>query len=232
MATERLGLPRLVLVQALGWSLPLQLIWTEAPPSDAYVSQRAWESASLEECPLHPGCSCRPAGHGTYERVRPAGMRVPRFLCAPSGTTISLLPAFLASGMSGTLQEVEQAVATVEDAASLAQAAELLRPADADVAVDLPSAVRWTRRRAAPIGRVLVALVTLLPALAGCAPLLSAIRVRLGRPFVLEPLRELAKRYLAELPRPFGFRRRGRRARGVEGDDPHKVGSAPAAQSR
>jgi hypothetical protein len=134
--------------------------------------------------------------------------------------------------MSGTLDEVEQVVATVEDAASLAQAAEVLRPADAEAAVDLPSAVRWTRRRAAAIGHVLVALVTLVPALAGCAPRLSAIRARLGRPFVLEPLRGLAKRYLVELPRPFGFRRRGRRARRSEGDDPHEVGSVPAAQSR
>lgn len=230
--TERLGLPRLVLVQALGWSLPLQLIWTEAPPSEAYVSQRAWEGASLDECPLHPGRGCRPEGHGSYQRVRPAGMRVPRFLCVASGTTVSLLPAFLACGMSGTLEEVEQAVACVEDAASLAQAAELLRPADAEAAVDLPSAVRWTRRRAGPISRVLVALVTLLPALAGCAPLLSAIRAQLGRQFVLEPLRELAKRYLVELPRPFGFRRRGRRARASDGDDPHEVGSDPTVQSR
>jgi hypothetical protein len=133
--------------------------------------------------------------------------------------------------MSGTLQEVEQAVATVQEAASLAQAAELLRPADAEAAVDLPSAVRWTRRRATAIGHVLVALVTLLPALCGCAPRLSAIRARLGLPFVLEPLRELAQRYLAELPRPFGFRRRGRRARASEDDGPHDMGSAPAAQS-
>lgn len=227
-----MGLPRLVLVQALGWSLPLQLIWTEAPPSEAYVSQCAWEGASLDECPLHPGGGCRPEHHGSYGRVRPAGIRVPRFLCVASRTTISLLPAFLASGMSGTLEEVEQVVATVEDAASLAQAAEVLHPADAEAAVDLPSAVRWTRRRATAIGHVLIALVTLLPELACCAPKLSAIRARLGRQFVLEPLRELAKRYLVELPRPFGFRRRGRRARASDGDGPHEVGSDLMAQSR
>jgi hypothetical protein len=57
----------------------------------------------------------------------------------------------------------------------------------------------------------LVALVTLLPELAGCAPTLAAIRARLGKGRVLVTLRELAHMRLSALAPPLGLSGRGGR---------------------
>ncbi len=46
--------------------------------SEEYVKQRAWESASLERCPLHPAGGCGIAKHTPYSRVEPPGMKVAR----------------------------------------------------------------------------------------------------------------------------------------------------------
>jgi hypothetical protein len=47
--------------------------------SERYVTEQAWRAASLERCPLHPEGGCGLAGHGSYGRVRPVGVRVARF---------------------------------------------------------------------------------------------------------------------------------------------------------
>ena len=98
--------------------------------ADRYVAERAWEGAVLDECPFHPEGGCGVRKHGSYPRVSPPGVRVARFWCGLAGRSISLLPAHLASRLTGTLDEIESAVATVESATSVAAAADTLRPAE------------------------------------------------------------------------------------------------------
>lgn len=118
--------------------------------------------------------------HGSYPRVLPVGTRIARFLCPVTGTTISLLPSFLAARLSGTLDAVEAVVDAVESSSSLAAAADRLRPADAEHAVTSISALRWVRRRMKAVREALLALVTLMPEALGYAPALHAVRAQLG----------------------------------------------------
>jgi hypothetical protein len=158
----------------------------------------------LEQCPFHPQGGCGAIRHGSYGRLHPAGLRVPRFLCLVEGKTISLLPSFVAAGLPGTLAEVEASVDAVERTGSVAAAAEELRPADAERAVTSISAARWVRRRLRAVRAVLVTLVTLVPELWGCAPTLSALRVHIGVTAVLVELRRLCAAHLGALGPPLG----------------------------
>ncbi len=81
-------------------------------------------------------------------------------------------------------------------APSVAAAADATRPADAEDAVTSISAGRRLRRRLRPVRAVLLALVTRLPALDGCAPSITAIRARLGVTRALVALREIARSHL------------------------------------
>jgi hypothetical protein len=137
-------------------------------------------------------------------------MCVPRFRCATRGGTISLLPGFLASHVTGTLDAIEDAAAVAEDL-TRADAVEVLRPAEAEDAVTLPAALRWLLRRVAWVRDALTTLTTLLPALHGTAPTVTAMRVRLGTTSVLRTLREMAIEHVQALPVPVGFAPRGRR---------------------
>jgi hypothetical protein len=195
--------------------------------SEQYVTQQAWRTASLERCPLHPEGGCGLGGHGSYRRVRPAGVRVARLRCPKAGVTISLLPDFLAARLSGTLAEVEQAVEVAEGAGSREQAAGQVRRADEEGAVTLPSALRWLRRRLAPVRAALLALVTLLPELSGCAPTLAAVRERLEVREALVALRALAEGVLPALAAPLGFRARAARVTRAPPEPPHEVGPDP-----
>jgi hypothetical protein len=136
---------------------------------------------------------------------------VARFLCRLRGETISLLPAFLAARLPATLEEIEEVIDAVEASPSIAAAAETTRPADQGRAVTSISAARWVRRRLRPVLAALVALVTLVPALSGCAPTLAAIRLRLGQPRVLVALRELGHPHLGALGPPLGLHARAGR---------------------
>lgn len=189
----------------------MQLAWFPPVADDRYVADRAWECAVLDECPFHPGGGCGLERHGSYPRVHPPGARVPRFHCPLEGATISLLPAFLAARLPTTLDEIEQVIDVVERASTVAAAADALRPADAERAVTSISAARWLRRRLRPITAALLAIVTLVPELAGCAPTLAAIRTRLGITRVLVALRELASAHLGSLAPPLGLCPRGGR---------------------
>ena len=162
----------------------------------------------MGECPFHPAGGCGLARHGSYPRVHPAGVRVARFLCPSRGETISLLPVFLAARLPATLDEVEEVVDAVQAAPSIACAAEATRPPDEKRAVTSISAARWVRRRLRPILAALVAMVTLLPELSGCAPTLAAIRARLGQARVLVALRELGHAHLRALSPPLGLHAR------------------------
>jgi hypothetical protein len=113
-----------------------------------------------------------------------------------------LLPDHLAARFPGTLSQIEQVVATVEQASSLEAAADRLRGDD----ITLPSAVRWVRRRVAPVRRLLTIVVGLLPQwLQGCVPQIVALRERLACDEALMLLRALAAVQLPSLSRPLGF---------------------------
>ena len=90
--------------------------------------------------------------------MEPAGVRVARWWCPKQRASVSLLPSFLAARLSGTLAAVEDVVAEVEAAGSVAAAVETLHPPDAADAVGLPGALRSIRRRVAAIRAALLAI--------------------------------------------------------------------------
>lgn len=154
-------------------------------------------------CQGHPDCRLR--GHGTYTRKLPVPCPIARKYCCRAQTTFSLLPEFFASGLSGTLDELEQAVATDEAAASHEQAAQELRPAASLDAVTLPAAMRWLWRRRLLVAAVLTVATTLLPELRGSAPTVTEVRTRLGTARALVALRGRLEDQLGSVPRPLGF---------------------------
>jgi hypothetical protein len=175
---------------------------TELTGAD-YVTREGWRLASLARCPVHREGGCGFARHGTYERVSPPGTRIARWYCRKAHRTFSLLPDHLAARFPGTLHEIEQVVASVEAAPSVEAAADRLRNDD----ITLSSAVRWVRRRVAPVRRLLTIVIGLFPQLLlGCAPTLTALRERLACESVLAVLRELAHVHLQALAPPLGFK--------------------------
>lgn len=173
---------------------------------EQYVTQRGWERATLAACPLCPPGVCSFHRLGTYRRKVPAVALVARFYCPEQHTTIGLLPDLFASRVPGTLDDIERAAATAEVAASVEQAAEDLRPADALDAVTLGAAVSWLRRRMAWVRALLVTVAGLLPDLfAGVGPSIGAWRERLGTSRVLVALRGICAPHLHALPRPLGL---------------------------
>jgi hypothetical protein len=195
--------------------------------SHEYVTGQAWRDATLERCPLHQTGGCGLARHGTYRRVEPPGTEVPRFYCRLGHTTFSLLPDCLSSRLSGSLDEVEQVVATVEAAATLETAAAKLRP---DIA--LPGALRWVRRRVRAVRMTLLAMVTLVPGALGTSPQISAIRQALDTRRALVALRDLGARHLAALGPPFGFGPRPT-VRAAKRERPqHETGTGPPSATR
>jgi hypothetical protein len=188
-----------------------------------YVSQRAWESASLPRCPLHPRGGCGFARHGTYERVSPPGTRIARWYCPVGHRTFSLLPDCLAARLSGTLAEVEAVVRAVEQAPSREAACERLR-----LDIELPGALRWIGRRVQAVHASLQLLKGLLPgSFATCPPTLSAFAARLGVSEVLVALRGIAAAFLSALPKPLGFRPRHPPGAGVRKARQHRAGADP-----
>ena len=141
--------------------------------------------------------------------------------------TISLLPDFAASRLSSSLDEVEQVAAAVESAPSLESAASKLRPD-----IELPGAVRWTRRRMKAVRITLVTVLGLLPVVfAGVELSVISFRAALGVERVLPALRETAGEFLSSLPPPVGFGPRSSpRNRGPR-DNQHKAGADPPAKS-
>lgn len=169
---------------------------------EQYVSQQLWRDAMLTRCPLHPYGGCGFARHGTYERVSPPGTRIARWYCRKGRCTFSLLPDCLAARLSGTLEEVEAVVETVEKAPRLAAAANELR-----LDIELPGALRWRRRRVQAVHRSLHLIKGLLPEpFAACLPTLLAFRQLLAVACVLVTVREIAAAHLPALPPPLGLR--------------------------
>ena len=179
----------------------MQLRFPTGLSGEDYVKRQAWREATLKRCPLHPSGGCGFARHGTYERVHPPGARVARWYCRKAPQTFSLLPDCLAARLPGTLLEVESVVRAVEQARSLEAAADRLRPD-----IDLPGAVRWTRRRGRAVHRALSVLRGVVPQSFAAVPAtLSAFGEALGVEPVLAALRATAAEYLQVLPAPLGF---------------------------
>ena len=187
----------------------MQVLWKEITAADRYVADRMWQRAILCDCPLHPQGGCGLRKLGTYERVRPVGIRVARFWCPLARVSISLLPAFLAARMSGSLDEVEAVVLAVEQAGSVAAAVDVVHPADAKGAIGSVCAARSIRRRLQAVRAALLAVVSLFADhLTGVAPTITALRHALATEHVLVAVRELAVRHLGALPAPVGLRSR------------------------
>ena len=187
----------------------VQVLWKEFTAADRYVADREWERAILGDCPFHPQGGCGLRKLGTYRRVQPEGTRVARYWCPQARASISLLPAFLAARMRGTLDEIEAVVDAVEQTGSIAAAVEQVHPADAVRPIGLVCAQRAIRRRLSAVRATLLAVVTLLPErLASVAPTLHALRAALGVDHVLVAVRGIIERHLNVLPMPLGFRNR------------------------
>lgn len=129
------------------------------------------------------------------------GTRVARYRCPEARVTFSLLPDFLASRLSGTLDEVEQVVGVVEASRSVEAAADRLRPD-----IELPGAVRWVRRRLSPIRDALVVIATLMPGTLPSTLELHAVRAHLATEHALMDLRTLADKHLTGIRWPLGLR--------------------------
>lgn len=201
----------------------VQLRFATGLTSEEYVRQKAWRSATLERCPVHPRGGCGIARHGAYERKEPAGVWVPRWYCAEGHLTVSLLPDFAAARLSSSLDEVEQVVVEVGTATSLEAAASKLRPD-----IELPGAVRWTRRRVSAVRATLVTVVGLLPAvLAGVELSILSFRATLGVERVLPALREVGASQLVHLPPPVGFGPRSRPRSRAPMASQHEAGPDP-----
>lgn len=190
--------------------VPVQLRFDTGLAGEQYVTRELWRQASLERCPLHPQGGCGFARHGTYERKTPRGTYIARWYCRRGHQTFSLLPDHLAARFPGTLPEIEQVVAAAERASSVQACADALRP----VTVSLPSAMRWVRRRLAPVHALLPIVVAMVPQhLQGCAPTIEAFHERLivespaasGVDSALVRLRDLLSEHLAALASPVGF---------------------------
>jgi hypothetical protein len=192
--------------------------------AEEYVKQKAWESASLQQCPLHPEGVCDIARHGTYARVEPLGMEIARWYCKQGHTTFSLLPDCLAAKLSSTLIAVEKVVDAVEQReSSIEAAAEKLRPD-----IELQGAVRWVRRRVMAVTLAMVALKGLVPdVLSGVGATQGEVRAALRVEAVLAAAREMAFEQVAHLPPYVGF---GTRHRGAETEKrrvQHQAGADP-----
>ncbi len=134
--------------------------------------------------------------------MNPPGTLIARWCCPESRCTFSLLPDCFAARLEGSLAEVEATVRAVEQATGTEAAADQLR-----LDIDLPGAVRWTRRRLKPVRAMLTVLLGLLPGLlAGCQATPGSFGQRLGTDQVLLALREIAAEHLPLLPPPLGFK--------------------------
>lgn len=205
----------------------MQLRQETSLTSEQYVTQKAWRQASLDRCPSHPRGGCGFARHGTYPRVAPPGLRVPRWYCPAAHATFSLLPDCLSSRLSGSLDEAERAVAASESM-GVEAAAQALRIEE----IELPGALRWLRRRRRGVRAAVLALVTAMPGRLGTVAEVRAVRAVLGTDRALVTLRAIGADHLHVLPPPLGFRAPCAGRTGGEPPLQHQTGPDPPAGRR
>lgn len=191
--------------------------------SEAYLAEHAWVKARLAVCPRHPRGDCGFARHGTYPRKTPAGMQIARYYCPTAHETFSLLPDCLASRFPSDLDDLARVVTHVAAARSVEAAADTLRPE-----IDLPSAVRWIRRRLTLVRAALVIVASVLPGLRLRDASVVALAEAWGTARVLVTLRGRAASHLAILPPPLGFGPRPTRRPARAPARQHAMGAARA----
>ena len=202
----------------------VQIRLTTLCTSEDYVAGKRWRDATLECCPWHPQGDCGFCRHGTYERVKPAGILIPRWYCPIERRTVSALPDFLASHYSGTLIELEALVLSIEQASSLSVATSFLR-----TDIELPGALRYLRRLYQAILSALKIAHGVLPDLfVGQTLSLASLATTLppGQS-VLVSLRQQVRHYLPQLPTPLGFNPARKIVRISQALFQHKVGTDP-----
>ncbi len=178
----------------------VQLIHETDLSAEEYVSTQARRGAKLERCPRHPGGGCRLGSHGTCGRKYPDGMRIARHYCRDTPETFSMLPQFMAAGVAGTLDAIEEGAAAAESEAGLAAAEERMRPARR---CHPRAARRWIQRRDTWVRALLTIVIGLFPdQFAGTPVRISAFRRRAGTGSALTALRLLCVSHLQSLPAP------------------------------
>jgi len=181
--------------------MEMQLRFATDLSPNKYVKEKAWKSARLDQCPLHPDGGCGFSRNGTYPRKNPEGTKIARWYCPTGRTTFSMLPDCLSSRLSGSLDEVEAVIVEVENSPSQEVAADKLR-----IDIELPGVLRWIRRRILPVRAALTKLIKLLPSLfTGCTPTILSFRSALYVDHILIDLRVRASLHLHILPPPIGF---------------------------
>lgn len=198
--------------------------------SEEYVSRQAWRNASISSCPLHSKGGCGFKRNGTYARKFPVGMRIQRYYCPEGRMTFSLIPDCLAARVSGSLVEIEAAVAAVETeksrGASIESTAGDLRPNS-----ELPGAVRWTQRRRRWVYTVLHTVAGILPKLfAGRELTVLSLRSNLLVDSILVHLRGLLANHIQSLPAPVGFGHLEYPQRCLKKRQQHSAGPDPPVQ--
>lgn len=208
--------------------LAVQLRLGAGLSSERYVSERGWEKATLDACPVHGAAKCRFARHTPYERKSPPGTWIARYYCPDAHQTFSLLPDWLASRLPGTLAAAEDAVVAFEAAGTWEAAAERVRPD-----IGLAGCLRWVRRRVRAVYASLRTVAGLFPEVfAGFPTTVTAFRSRLGGVGLLIALREIAAASLASLPPPLGFGPRPLRRRPRATGNQQDPGPDPPAAHR
>ena len=206
----------------------MQLRFATPLSAQQYVRQHAWKDAHLDNCPLHPKGGCGFARHGTYPRKSPQGTKIARWYCRNAGQTFSLLPDCLASRLSGTLVELEQAIDKVENSPSQEAAAQNMR-----IDIEFAGVLRWIRRRLFLVRCALSLLIELLPSLpVECSTSISSFRLALGVKYVLPDLRTRASSYLHMLPPPVGFGPRPTAKKIKKSRFQHQTGTDPPLKRR
>lgn len=181
----------------------MQISYNTHLPVRDYIKQSGWQNARLKTCPANPSGTCRLHRHGTYARKYPDGMRIARYYCRSCRMTFSLLPAFMAAGCPGTLDDIEKAVLVHEDCGTVSQALKHVR---ANHHGDIRAQRRWLQRRMAAVHLLLATVKGLFPDLySDVAPTLASFRQN-GLPAnTLMTLRIRCEPWLGSLPRPVGF---------------------------
>jgi len=182
---------------------------------EEYVTRKGWVRARILRCPFHPQGGCGFHKNGYYGRITPVSLKIARMYCPSSQATVGLIPDFLASRVSGTLQAMEDAVVTYESMGSISLAADAVRPPgmvdEDEEPITLEATARWLRRRVKWITATLITVTGLFPDLfVGVSPTVQSFRGHLGTDSVMMELRGICSDRLSHLPYPLGFGHRSK----------------------
>ena len=130
----------------------MQIIHQTTLTADEYIYEQTWKEARLTCCPNPKKTNCRLHRHGSYPRKTPRDIRIARYYCRTCEMTFGLVPSFMAVGIPGTLQEVEEAVLAVEERPTLTSAHDRIRP---DHNSSRRAQHRWLQKRVLLVNLIL-----------------------------------------------------------------------------